>query len=702
MIMAIRMTGLNSGLDTDSIVQALMSAKRTKQTKIKSKQTKLEWKKEIWAGLNTKLYNFYTSSLGKIKSQGSFKTKAANSSDSSKVTATATSAAAEGTYKVKVNSLASAQYVTSSKLSGAKDGAGNKVAVTSKTKLVDLLDSSGNDTFQAGTQISIKGKDGLSTLLVDKDTTVNDFVKAASNAGLTASFDEKQQRFFIGSATSGADQGFTITAGTLNQSQLDAVKDLKEAVGYGYLSSTDKAAVSKIFDQLQEGKIDNTKAENSLKKYLEKSQKSAVEAYYEKKQTDSYNQQYFTFDGSGKKTGVTAAAEQAWIANGGSQTDWNTMVADDRIKAVTDLVDDKVAADMKTSTMKADILNGVSNGISDPGADAFLQKSAAARSLALTTNVTSFKGAMSGGITAANSQLAGVGMEEVTGAAVQEKADGTGMVVVKASDASITFNGATLTSSTSSLSVNGLTLDILGTTAGDEVTISVTKDNSAIYDTIKDFLSEYNSIFKQMNTHYDAASARGYDVLTDDQKEAMTDKEVELWETKIKDSLLRRDDTLDSLISCFRNNMAGVYTASDGKRYSLASLGISTSTDYKEGGLLHIKGDEDDAVYMDETNKLQQMLNDDPDLVMEIITGLTSNLYSDLQKKMSSTTMSSALTFYNDKEMNSQISTYKKQVTTWERKLLEMENRYYAQFTAMEKAMASLNSQQNYFSNMFG
>lgn len=704
--MAIRMTGLNSGLDTDAIVQALMSAKRTKQTKIKSKQTKLEWKKEIWSGLNTKLYNFYTSSLGKIKSQGSFKTKAANSSDSSKVTATATSAAAEGTYKVKVNSLASAQYVTSSKLSGAKDSNGNKVAVTSKTKLVDLLDDSGNTTFTAGTQISIKGKDGLSTLLVDNDTTVNDFVKAASNAGLTASFDEKQQRFFISSATSGADQGFTITAGALDSNQLNAVNALKEAVGYGYLSSTDKAAVSKIFDKLQDGTIDTTKAEESLKKYLEKSQKSAVESYYQKKQTDMYNNQYFTMDATGKKTGLVndAAAAQDWIAagSGRKQSDWDTMLADEKIKEMTKLVEGKVDADMETSTMKADILDGVTNGVSDPSADAFLRSNSNQRLSDLNSRVTDFKGQMSNGITVANSQLAGLGMEEVTGAEVKEKADGTGMVVVKASDSSITFNGATLTSSTSSLSVNGLTLDVLGTTAGDEVTISVTKDNSAIYDSIKDFLSEYNSILKQMNTYYDASSARGYDVLTDDQKEAMTDKEVEQWETKIKDSLLRRDDTLNSLISCFRTNMAGVYTASDGKTYSLASLGISTSTDYKEGGLLHIKGDEDDAEYMDETNKLQQMLNDDPDLVMEIITGLTNNLYTDLQKKMSSTTMSSALTFYNDKEMNSQISTYKKQVTTWERKLLEMENRYYAQFTAMEKAMASLNSQQNYFSNMFG
>ena len=69
---------------------------------------------------------------------------------------------------------------------------------------------------------------------------------------------------------------------------------------------------------------------------------------------------------------------------------------------------------------------------------------------------------------------------------------------------------------------------------------------------------------------------------------------------------------------------------------------------------------------------------------------------------MASTTMSSALTFYNDKEMASQLSDYKKEITKWETKLSEMEDRYYSQFTAMEKAMANLNSQQNYFSSMLG
>ncbi len=240
-------------------------------------------------------------------------------------------------------------------------------------------------------------------------------------------------------------------------------------------------------------------------------------------------------------------------------------------------------------------------------------------------------------------------------------------------------------------------------TTQSEISISVTKDNSAIYDTIKDFISEYNSILKTMNDYYDAASARGYDVLTDDQKEAMTDKEVEKWEDKIKSSLLRRDDTLSSLITSFRSNMMGTVKASNGKTYGLSSLGITTSAkDWYEGGLLHIKGDEDDAEYMDEENKLEKMLNEDPELVAEILTGLTNNLYADLQKKSSSTTMSSVFTFYNDKEMNSQLSDYKKDISKWEKKLAELENRYYSQFTAMEKAMASLNSQQNYFSSMLG
>ena len=715
--MAIRMTGMNSGLDTDSIVKALMSAQRMKQTKVESKKTKLEWKKEIWSSLNSKIYNFYTGSLSKLRLQSTFKTKAATSSDNSKVTASANANAAEGTYKVKVKSLASAQYVTSGKLHKTTNDQGEEVNVTSKTKLTDLKDADGNPTFQEGAQITIQSQKGTTILTVDQNTTINDFVTACSNAGLNASFDAEQQRFFISSGTSGQDQKFNISVGALSRDQMDQMAAWKDAVGYNNLSTADKKAVTNIFDKLQLGSMTAEEANESLGKYVDKSRKSAATSYYTKKLTDEYNSKYFDTASAENGNETKTVSEEGKIAllasrlKDKSEDDIRAMSEAERqeeldklklsdetklAKAVSNLVTSNVNQDIKSEEYQEAISDAVTNGIQADDAPSFLQMDAEADKAALQSIAGSYHDTMSS-IADGNSQLAGLGLGAVTGDKVNEGEDASGMVVVQASDASIEFNGATLSSSDSTITVNGLTLNILDVTPDSTVSISVTKDTSAIYDTIKDFLSEYNDLLKEMNTLYNADSARDYDVLTDEQKEAMTDDEIEKWETKIKDSLLRRDDTLDSLINSFRNNMAGTYKASNGKTYSLAFLGISTSTDYKEGGMLHIKGDEDDSEYGDSKNTLQSLLNSDPDMVMEIFTGLASNLYSDLQKKMSTTRLSSALTFYNDKEMNSQLSDYKKEIAKWESKLATMEDRYYDQFTAMEKAMAQLNSQQSLF-----
>jgi flagellar hook-associated protein 2 len=68
--MAVRMTGLISGLDTESMVKELVSASSEKVDKIKQEKQKVEWKKEIWQGLNTKIYDFYKSSLSAFKTNG--------------------------------------------------------------------------------------------------------------------------------------------------------------------------------------------------------------------------------------------------------------------------------------------------------------------------------------------------------------------------------------------------------------------------------------------------------------------------------------------------------------------------------------------------------------------------------------------------------------------------------------------------------
>jgi flagellar hook-associated protein 2 len=81
---------------------------------------------------------------------------------------------------------------------------------------------------------------------------------------------------------------------------------------------------------------------------------------------------------------------------------------------------------------------------------------------------------------------------------------------------------------------------------------------------------------------------------------------------------------------------------------------------------------------------------------------LTSNLYTQLGNKMKSTTLSSAYTIYNDKEMNSQYSEYSTLISDWEDKLSDKEDYYYEKFAKMESALTTLQSQTSSISSMLG
>lgn len=711
--MPIRMTGLTSGLDTESIVNQLMSAQRTKQTKVENKKQKLEWKQEIWKGLNTKIYGFYKDSLSKMKYSSNYSTKKASVSDSTKLTATASTKAAAGSYKVEIKSIASAQYVTSGKLS-YKDSSGNTNTATTSTKLSDLGMSS-------GTVLKLEVGDKSSALEVKDDTTIKDFVNFCSNAGLNATFDEKQQRFFLSSKDSGEENSFSLSANTYSSEGDTAITELNDAVGLANLTSSQKTKYNSIvYGAIASG----TQISDDDKETLKSIAVSSADADAKSKATEFYR-------ASLNKTYDISDEEKEKIKK--KYDSDLTLSGDDRTKAIADAIEKKKQSDieekLKTDEYKTKISEAVTKGITaeevrkaglavtdssnaeDPASISkyTFEKTETRKENAenaIESAVWKFNTAIESGITSDNgSGLLKLGLSNFDGATSYKEGDlASNMVLSKAADTEIVYNGATLTSNNTSIEVAGVTLNLLGTTAaGESVNVTVSNDTSAVYDTIKEFITEYNSILKTMNTYYDAASASSYEVLTDEQKEAMSDDEVDKWNTKIKDSLLRRDSTLSGLISVMKTDMMGSYKASNGKTYSLANLGISTSSkNYNEGGLLHIKGDEDDDEFADSTNTLMKMLEEDPDTVKEVLSGLASNLYDSLNKKMSTSTMSSALTFYNDKEMASQLSDYKKEISNWESKLSDMEEKYYSQFSAMETALAKLQSQQNTLSSYLG
>lgn len=513
--MPIRITGLNSGLDTESIISALVSSYSYKTDKYKKAQTKLSWKQDAWKSLNTKIYSLYNS-VGNLRFSSAYTMHTATVSNTSKAKVSAGSNAVNGVQTLQIKSVAKSDYITGGVMTKANASASDD-KVTSESTLSDLGYSGGTGTIKLTNHETGETTD----VTVSGDTKISDFVKSLSEAGIKANFDEKNQRIFISSAKTGADNGF----------------DLK---------AQDEEADKALFA-------------------LGLSMQSTV---YQ-------------------------------------STDYN----DDNYRS-------------------------------------------------------------------------------------------------EAADAKIKLNGVEYTSSTNEFTVNGVSITALAETdANEELTVTVATNAEDIYDKIKEFISGYNSLINEMTSLYNASSAKGYEPLTDDEKSEMSDSEIEKWEEKIKASLLRRDDTLDSLISGMTTSMSKSYTV-NGKSYNLSTFGIMTlgslNAAKNEQNAYHINGDEDDSAVSGKEDKLMAAIKEDPEGVVDFMKQLATGLYNSIDTKMKSTTLSSVYTVYNDKEMASEYSDYTDLIKKWEDKLAEQEDYYYNKFSAMETTLAKLNSQTSSLSGLFG
>ena len=753
--MAIRMSGLSSGLDTEAIVGALMSAQSLKKTKLTQAKTKLEWTQTKWKELNTKLCKLYSEQVSKLQLQTSYMTKKATSSDETKAKITATSKAVNGNYTMEIKNIATSQYLTGSKINADKGS----------TKMVDL------DSTLLNKEVEVKVGDKTTKFTIAEDTTLDDFTNQLKKAGLNANFDTNQKRLFISSKDSGLANAFSITTSGVSDTEVAAKKNLRDAVDYSSMTSANKKIVDEAMKKLETSGVDTAEyqealdsiAEASLRTRTAKTEAAASTyvkaklysenyASYEEKAKDSLKSTYFTEDGEVKdelktkyaeefniytqeekeKLGVADMSQEEYVNWRANQL-YDQAVAKQADSDTTSFVNKQISSDEETKLAVKEVAYAGKTADEIQALDSkALKKYYGTGDAADASNISAIEGTsafsadsikndISGVVSdyasvtdrtyALNgSALTGIGLADIKvddagNVTVNGNADGSlpsGMALIKASDSEILLNGATMTSSSSTVSVNGLSIDLTGLTkAGEPITFSVASDTDAVYNTIKNFFTEYNSLMKEMNELYNADTAKGYEPLTSEQKKEMTDDDVKLWEDKIKASLLRGDSSLGSVRSAMRNTMMSQVTY-NGKTYSLASFGICTSTDYTEGGLYHIYGDADDSVYADKDDKLKKALEEDPDAVVNVLSDIFGKLRTTMSDKMAGSKVSSSMTFYSDIKMKDDIKNYEKQIKEWETKLADMEDSYYSKFTAMEMALAKLQSQQSSLSGLFG
>lgn len=630
--MAMRVSGINSGLDTDAIVQELVSAYSKKTEKYEKEQTKLSWKQEAWKSLNSKVYSLYTN-VSKLKYSSAYAAKTVSVSDTTKASVTASGNAVNGTQKLNVLQTAQSAYLTGGKISTT-----NGEAATSETKLSELGFTE-NATIRVHLNKTDEDGNPIETdIKLTKDSTLADVTKELQNAGVNASFDEKNGRLYISSKDSGTVGDFTITASDAKGTNAAASNRLLDRLGIG---SNSYAA----------GDVITTK----------------------QGKTAEMNTTLVNLGYTGGETTFTVNGKNITVY---PQTN------------IRDLLNDFKAAGISAS------FDGATGKLSFSSSESLTFEGDA--------DVLKLLGLDSG-------LKADISRDPI-------KLDG--------SDAMIVLNGVLYTSDSNSFSVNGLNItansvtddintlldangevDLSKLTDANAISITTSTDTQGIYDTIKDFLTEYNNIINEMTKLYNADSARDYEPLTDDEKDAMSDTEIEKWETKIKDSLLRRDSSLDSIMSSMTSAMnKGIVI--NGETYALSSFGIHTmgylNAAENEQNAFHIDGDEDDENTSGNKDKLMTAITEDADTVIEFMKQLSSNLYKAIDDNMQSTTMRSRYKIYNDKELDKQYNNYAKLISQWEEKVSDKEEYYYKQFTAMESALAKLNSQQSSLSGLLG
>ena len=292
-------------------------------------------------------------------------------------------------------------------------------------------------------------------------------------------------------------------------------------------------------------------------------------------------------------------------------------------------------------------------------------------------------------------------------------------------DAKLTLDGQALTRSSNTVTVDGVTYTLKKETTSD-VSVGVTQNTTATFDTIVKFVNGYNTLIDTIKGKLDEDYDRNYQPLTDAQKSSMSDSDITAWEKKAKVGLLERDDMLQS----FLDELRGAFMASvPGVSLTLKAIGI-TSSSYSDYGKLTV-----------DESKLKSAIQSDPEGIMNLFSQKSSSYSTSSVRSLSGTEQSVrykeegyGMRFYDifqkyigtsrdsagnkgllvekagltsdasstDNTLHDQLEDIKERITNEEKRLSLVQTRYYTEYTNMETYLNKLTTQMSVFSNNSG
>lgn len=267
-------------------------------------------------------------------------------------------------------------------------------------------------------------------------------------------------------------------------------------------------------------------------------------------------------------------------------------------------------------------------------------------------------------------------------------------------DAMLKIDGIDVVKSSNTFTIDGITYTLnneyIPASADDKgISFTVTNNVDTVVDRIAKFVDSYNELVGKLQDMVGESVFRAYAPLTDEQKDNMKEADIKKWEEKAKSGLLHNDSGIQGLLATFRK---ALYTTVEGTGMKLSDIGLTTGS-YADGAKITLN-----------KNKLKTALETNPDTVTNLFT--KSFKSDDANAKFNGSgfvaRVSTAMLNYTErstsislKSLDKNISDAKDAVETLEEKMNTKSEALYKKFSAMEAALAKLNSQSNWMASMF-
>jgi len=323
-----------------------------------------------------------------------------------------------------------------------------------------------------------------------------------------------------------------------------------------------------------------------------------------------------------------------------------------------------------------------------------------------------------------------------------EKVRGEGFKKINGQDAIIQYNGVDLKYSSNNINFNGLNIELK---SEGKTTINASTNVDGIMEKIEQLVNDYNELIDKVSEALNEKRYPSYHPLSQEEKKAMHEDDVKLWEEKAKSGMLSRDELITRTLQAIRTDLYRNVGGVSGSFKNLIEIGITTESYTRgiTGGKLQI-----------DKEKLRAAIEKDPEGVMELLFkepekldradfpdtdegkrqyeaaeranrrdngGIFTRVYdnlidgmkaiidragpgqdSDLLRSVRSNILIDFVTSKSSiSDLDREVLNINRRIDDLNAMLIRKENAYYAKFANMEKMLQQMYSQSNWLAQQF-